>query len=149
MLGVPVGLYSNSMKDILCKIIRQQRCSHCRLLVSTCNFYTRAALLMRLEQHLKIWKQWNINIWVSKPLGHMESPQTPRRPLHRVHLDTWNVQDNRKVGIPTKKHKETHLMGLSFLQKFDQVWAAKTIKVRTKRIRDIFVLKLNDRASPL
>ena len=28
---------------------------------------------------------------VSGPLGHMESPQTLRRPRHRVHPDTWNV----------------------------------------------------------
>ena len=40
-------------------------------------------------------------------------------------------------------------MGLSFLQKFEQVWAEKIIKVRTKRTRETFVLSLSSRVLPL
>ena len=38
-------------------------------------------------------------------------------------------------------------MGLSFLQKLDQVWAEKIIRVMTKRTREILVLGLSDRPS--
>ena len=41
----------------------------------------------------------------------------------------------------------SYLMGLSFLQKLDQVWAEKIIRVMTKRTREILVLGLSDRPS--
>ena len=66
-----------------------------------------------------------------------------------VHAERRAQNHHIKARCLLKRNFTTHLMGLSFLQKFEQVWAEKIIKVRTKRNRETFVLSLSSRASPL
>ena len=136
----------------------------------TCNSDVRAVLFIWLEQNLrkKCWgRQYLYLSWGIRTSGtygeSSNSSPSSAYSTSRYLKCAWLQKGwapSLQYWIPYKEQGSkgraecsldftTHLMGLSFLQKFDQVCAAKTIKVRTKRNRATFVLSLKDNTSPL